>query len=92
MPVMLTFGVKVPLVAGHDDCSADDQADSGEQRGQIDEEHKTSNFADRRRRAESAGLVERGRVINLVFHDAEDRVDSPAVDGVRYGHRIVAID
>lgn len=57
IPVLFTFGVKVPLVAGHDDCSADDQADCREHRGQIDEEHVTSNGTDRRHRAESCGLV-----------------------------------
>jgi hypothetical protein len=92
VPVMLAFGVKVPLVAGHDDCSADDQADCREQRGQIDEEHETADFVDRRRRAESPGFVSRGRGINLAFHDAEDRVDGSGVYGVRHGHRIVAVN
>ncbi len=37
-------------------------------------------------------FVFRGRAVNLIFHHVEDRVHSPGVYGVRYGHRIVAID
>ncbi len=89
---MLTFRVKVLLVAGHDHCPAAHQADSRQQRDKIDNKRKTANHADRRRRVESRGFVFRGRSINLVFHHVEDRVHSPAVYSVRYGRRIVSID
>jgi hypothetical protein len=90
--VMLTFRVKVPLVPGHDHCSADDQADSRKQRDKIDNKRKSADCADRRRRVESREFVFRGRSINLVFHHVEDRVHSSGVYRVRYGHRIVSID
>jgi hypothetical protein len=36
--------------------------------------------------------MERGRLVNLGLHGAEDRVDQAGVDGVGYGRRIVAVD
>jgi hypothetical protein len=92
IPVVLTFGVKGPLVAGHDDCSPDGQADSREQRDKIDDERQTANCADRRRGVQSLEFVCRGRAINLLFHHGEDRVHSAGVYGVRDGRRVVAID
>jgi hypothetical protein len=41
MPVVLALEVEFPLVAGHDDGSADDQADRREQRGKVNDEYKT---------------------------------------------------
>src|ERR1700722_12330805 len=46
IPVVFTFKMNVPLVAGGEDCSADDQADRCEQRRNIDEEHKACSLAD----------------------------------------------
>jgi hypothetical protein len=46
IPVTVTFEAKVSLVAAHDHCPADDQADGRDQRDKVDKHHETSNAAD----------------------------------------------